>query len=64
MAGHLPAARNYPRRIPSPMFLAAVIGVERLLCVDFNATARPVSLVRLALEGVKQKKAQCPPIIK
>lgn len=40
------------------MFLAAVIAVERLLRVDFNATASPVSLVRPALDGVKQKKAQ------
>ena len=38
--------------------LAAVIGVERLLRIDFNANARPVSFVSLAVEGVKQKKTQ------
>ena len=46
------------RRIPRPMFLAAVIGVERLLRIDFNANAKPVSFVSLAVEGVKQKRAQ------
>jgi len=46
------------RRIPRPMFLAAVIGVERLLRIDFDANARPVSFVRLAVEGAKQKTAQ------
>jgi hypothetical protein len=46
------------RRIPRPMFLAAVIGVERLLRIDFDANARPVSFVRFAVEGVKQKRAQ------
>jgi hypothetical protein len=46
------------RRIPRPMFLAAVIGVERLLRIDFNANAKPASFVSLAVEGVKQKRAQ------
>ena len=46
------------RRIPSPMFLAAVIGVERLLRVDFDVNASPVLFVRLALGGVKQKLAE------
>jgi hypothetical protein len=46
------------RRIPRPMFLAAVIGVERLLRIDFDADARPVSFVRFAVEGVEQKRAQ------
>jgi hypothetical protein len=46
------------RRICSPMFIAAVIGVERLLRVDFEPNARPVQFVRLALDGVKQRLAK------
>ena len=46
------------RTVPSPMFVAAVIGVERLLRVDFDTSASPVLYVRLALRGVKQKLAE------
>jgi hypothetical protein len=46
------------RRIPSPIFVVAVIGAERLLRVDFDAKASPVSFVKLALEGLKQKTAE------
>ena len=46
------------RTVPSPMFVAAVIGVERLLRVDFDTSASPVQFVKLALGGVKQKMAE------
>lgn len=40
------------------MFVAAVIGVERLLRVDFDPTARPISFAMLAVAAVKQRLAQ------
>jgi hypothetical protein len=46
------------RRIPSPMFIAAVIGAERLLRIDFDAKVSPVTFVKLALEGLKQKTGE------
>jgi len=46
------------RRIPSPMFIAAVIGAERLLRIDFDAKVSPVTSVKLALEGLKQKTGE------
>jgi len=46
------------RRIPSPMFVAAVIGVERLLRVDFDTSVSPVRFVTLALDAVQQKLAE------
>jgi hypothetical protein len=46
------------KRIPSPMFAVAVIGVERLLRVDFDSKASPVSFVKLALKGLRQKTAE------
>jgi hypothetical protein len=46
------------RQISSPLFIAAIIGAERLLRVDFEPRARPVQFVRLALDGVKQRLAE------
>jgi hypothetical protein len=46
------------RTVPSPIFIAAIIGVERLLRVDFDVNVSPVSFVKLALDGVKQKLAE------
>jgi hypothetical protein len=46
------------RTVPSPMFVAAVISVERILRVNFHANAKPISFVKLALDGVKQKTAK------
>jgi hypothetical protein len=40
------------------MFVAAVISVERILRVNFHANAKPISFVKLALDGVKQKLAE------
>jgi hypothetical protein len=41
--------------VPSPIFVAAIIGVEKLLRIDLDATHGPVSFVRQVLrlpEGV------------
>jgi hypothetical protein len=46
------------RTAPSPMFAAAMVGVERLLRVDFDVNAKPISFVKLALDGVKRKLAE------
>ena len=36
--------------VPSPIFVAAIISVEKLLCIDLDATQGPVSFVRQVLE--------------
>jgi hypothetical protein len=38
------------RTVPSPIFVAALIGVEKLLQIDLDATQGPVSFVRQALD--------------
>jgi hypothetical protein len=38
------------RTVPSPIFVAAMIGVEKLLHVDLDATQGPVSFVRQVLD--------------
>ena len=38
------------RTVPSPIFVAAMIGVEKLLCIDLDATQGPVSFVRQVLD--------------
>jgi hypothetical protein len=44
------------RTVPSPIFVAAMIGVEKLLRIDLDATQGPVSFVKQVLyrlpEGV------------
>ena len=46
------------RTLPQPVFIAAVIGVDRLLRVDFGPEVKPVQFVQLALDGVKQRLAE------
>jgi len=46
------------RTIPQPMFIAAVIGAERLLRVEFEPSVKPVHFVKLALHGVNQRLAE------
>lgn len=46
------------RRIPHPIFVAAVIGVERLLRIDFAPDVDPKEYLQTALQGVQQKLAQ------
>jgi hypothetical protein len=43
------------RTVPSPMFVAAVIGPERLLRVDFDARALLIRYSFLALEGIEER---------
>jgi len=40
--------------VPSPIFVAAMIGVEKLLCIDLDATQGPVSFVRQALDRLPE----------
>ena len=42
------------RTIPSPIFVAALLGVERLLRIDLDLTHRPVSFVEQALERLPE----------
>ena len=46
------------RVIPQPIFVAAVIGVERLLRLDFDHARDPVTYVTQALDGLKQRLAK------
>jgi hypothetical protein len=40
------------------MFVAAIIGAERLLRVDFDARAMPIQFSFLALEGIEERRAK------
>jgi hypothetical protein len=42
------------RTVPSPIFVAAIIGVEKLLRIDLDATQGPVSLVRQVLDRLPE----------
>jgi hypothetical protein len=44
--------------VPSPLFVAAAIGIEQILRVDFDTRANPISFVRLAFDGLKKKTAR------
>jgi hypothetical protein len=46
------------RTKPSPMFVAAVMGVNRILRVDFDSTGDRESYVAKALTGVRQRLAE------
>jgi hypothetical protein len=41
---------------PQPLFIAAFIGVNVLLRVDFDPTSSPVTYVSQALDGVRQRR--------
>ena len=43
---------------PEPIFVAAVIGVDRLLRVDLDPTEGPLTYIDQALKGVRQKLAR------
>jgi hypothetical protein len=45
------------RNTPQPIFMAAMIGVDRLIRVDFDLTANPTTFVQQALRGVQAKLA-------
>jgi hypothetical protein len=40
--------------VPSPIFVAAIIGVEKLLRIDLDATHGPVSFVRQVLDRLPE----------
>jgi hypothetical protein len=42
------------RSVPSPIFVAAMIGVEKLLRIDLDATQGPVSFVRQVLDRLPE----------
>ena len=46
------------RTVPHPIFVAAVIGVERLLRIDFDLSLTPVSYAGQALAGIRRKLAE------
>jgi hypothetical protein len=43
--------------VPSPIFVAAIIGVEKLLRIDLDATQGPVSFVRRVLNRLPEEVA-------
>ena len=46
------------RARPEPLFVAFFIGVNRLVRVDFDLTQRPVTFLRQALDGVREKLSE------
>jgi hypothetical protein len=43
------------RSVPSPIFVAAMVGVEKLLRIDLHATQGPVSFVRQVLDRLPEE---------
>ena len=50
------------RRIPSPIFVAAIFGVDRILRIDFDLDQPRNTYVKQALAGIDEKLAhfKCP----
>ena len=46
------------RKIPSPIFVAAIFGVDRILRIDFDPDQPPVTYIRQAITGIDKKLAQ------
>ena len=46
------------RERPQPLFVAALIGVEALLRIEFDLTAGPATFPRQALDGLREKLAR------
>ena len=46
------------RDIPQPIFVAAFIGVDVLLRIDFDLTAGPATFLEQALDGLREKLAR------
>ena len=54
-----PTPSSLPKeRRPEPIFVAAFIGVDVLLRVDFDLTAAPVTFVKQSLDGLRHKLAR------
>jgi hypothetical protein len=49
------------RKIPQPIFVAAIMGVDQLLRVDFDLMKEPATFVEQALHGLQEKisKGNC-----
>ena len=45
------------RTVPSPIFVAALIGVDRILRINFDPDQPPVTYIRQAMAGIDQKLA-------
>ena len=43
------------RTVPSPIFVAAIIGIEKLLRIDLDATQGPVSFVQQVLDRLPER---------
>jgi hypothetical protein len=46
------------RSTPEPIWLAAIIGIDRLLRIEFAEESAPITYAKQALAGVKQKLAK------
>lgn len=46
------------RKIPQPIFVVALIGVDVLLRLDFDLTCAPATFLTQALEGLRQRLAR------
>ena len=46
------------RTVPQPLFVAAIIGVERLLCLNFDFALPPVTYASQALAGIPRKLSE------
>ena len=46
------------RTVPQPIFVAAIIGVERLLRIDFDLALPPVSYASQALAGIRRRLSE------
>ena len=64
MASRVQAARRHSHREadrPEQIFVAAIIGVDRLLRVDLDPTEGPGTYIDQALKGIRQKFARWNP---
>lgn len=46
------------RTVPEPIWLASIIGIDRLLRIDFAQESAPVTYIKQALAGLNQKLAK------
>ena len=46
------------RTVPQPIFVAAIIGVERLLRIDFDLALPPLSYASQALAGIRRRLSE------
>ena len=46
------------RTVPSPIFVAAIFGVDRILRIDFDPDQPPITYVKQTLAGIRRKLAE------